>query len=244
MGRHAEEGIQGQESRRSGKELKTRRSSHDLGPQDSTHTTKSKESKSRKNRKASIEAVPYVEPKDVEVRSTHSAERIGDRKRNPHLEHVRDTRVNDTLSELNSVVSNTQYSVPGYEKFKEESGPMDSQFQERVKGEKTGTLTQVGNADMAALMADIQTKIDALLMDTKRDENDDDILSAQIVEEVMDYRTYYCAIAKPSAIATAALVLNLKHNKERKMDLPGRKVDFGASFPPLLQREIPTRFLQ
>jgi hypothetical protein len=180
MGRHAEEGIQGQESRRSGKELKTRRSSHDLGPQDSTHTAKSKESKSRKNRKASIEAVPYVEPKDVEVRSTHSAERIGDRKRNPHLEHVRDTRVNDTLSELNSVVSNTQYSVPGYEKFKEESGPMDSQFQERVKGEKTGTLTQVGNADMAALMADIQTKIDALLMDTKRDENDDDILSAQI----------------------------------------------------------------
>jgi len=180
MGRHAEEGIQGQESRRSGKELKTRRSSHDLGPQDSTHTTKSKESKSRKNRKASIEAVPYVEPKDAEVRSTHSAERIGDRKRNPHLEHVRDTKINDTLSELNSVVSNTQYSVPGYEKFKEESGPMDSQFQERVKGEKTGTLTQVGNADMAALMADIQTKIDALLMDTKRDEHDDDVLSAQI----------------------------------------------------------------
>ena len=64
-----------------------------------------------------------------------------------------------------------------------------------------------------------------------------------LVEEVMDYRTYCCAIAKPSAKPTAALVLNLKHKKERKMDLPGRNVDFGASFPPLLQREIPTRFL-
>ena len=63
-------------------------------------------------------------------------------------------------------------------------------------------------------------------------------------EEVMDYRTYSFVIAKPSAEPTAALVLNLKHkNKERKMDLPGRNGDFGASFPPLLQREIPTRFL-
>ena len=65
-----------------------------------------------------------------------------------------------------------------------------------------------------------------------------------ILEEVMDYRTFCCAIAKPSAKPTAALVLNLKHKKEHKMDLPGRNVDFGASFPPLLQREIPTRFLQ
>ena len=60
----------------------------------------------------------------------------------------------------------------------------------------------------------------------------------------MDYRTYYCAIAalvhKPTA---ARLVLNLEVKKEYKMDLPGRNVDFGALFPPLLQREIPTRFL-
>ena len=60
------------------------------------------------------------------------------------------------------------------------------------------------------------------------------------VEEVMDYRTYCCASAKP----TAALVLNLKVKKECKMDLPGRNVDFGALFPPLLQTEIPTRFLR
>ena len=64
------------------------------------------------------------------------------------------------------------------------------------------------------------------------------------LEEVMDSRKYSCAIAKPSAKPTAALVLNLKHNKERKMDIPGRKVDFGASFPPLLPQEIPSRFLQ
>ena len=55
----------------------------------------------------------------------------------------------------------------------------------------------------------------------------------------MDYRTYCCASAKPSAKPTAALVLNLKLKKECKMDLPGRYVDFGALFHALLPREIP-----
>ena len=64
-----------------------------------------------------------------------------------------------------------------------------------------------------------------------------------LVEEVMDYRTYCCAIAALVQKPTAALVLNLEVKKECKMDLPGRNVDFGALFPPLLQREIPTRFL-
>ena len=65
-----------------------------------------------------------------------------------------------------------------------------------------------------------------------------------IVEEVMDYRTFCCASAKPRAKPTAALVLNLKLKKEcKKMDLLGRYVDFGASFPPVLPREIPTTFL-
>ena len=64
-----------------------------------------------------------------------------------------------------------------------------------------------------------------------------------IFEEVMDYRTYCFASVKPNPKPTAALVLNLKVKKECKMDLPGRNVDFGALFPPLFQREIPTRFL-
>ena len=63
------------------------------------------------------------------------------------------------------------------------------------------------------------------------------------LEEVMDYRTFCCASAKPSAKPAAALVLNLKVKKECKMDLPGRNVGFGALFPPMVQREIPTRFL-
>ena len=38
-------------------------------------------------------------------------------------------------------------------------------------------------------------------------------------------------------------MLNLEVKKECKMDLPGRNVDFGALFSPLLQRKIPTRLL-
>lgn len=152
----------------------------EMAPQASAASTVKSTKKNRKASVVSIETIDVVEPKDAEVRSTHSAERIGKRSRNPHLENVRDTKINDTLSEINSVVSNTQYSVPGYEKFKEKSGPMDTQFQERKKGEKTGTLTQVGNADMAALMADIQTKVDALTMDTKRDTADDEVLQGQL----------------------------------------------------------------
>ena len=34
----------------------------------------------------------------------------------------------------------------------------------------------------------------------------------------------------------------LKKLKEGKIDLPGKHVDFGNSFPLLLQQEIPTRF--
>jgi len=164
-----------------------------LKPQASTQSAK--KGKNRKASVVSIETIDVVEPKDVEVRSTHSAERIGTRSRNPHLENVRDTRINDTLSEINSVVSNTQYSVPGYEKFKKDSGPMDTQFQERVKGEKTGTLTQVGNADMAALMADIQTKVDALTMDTKRDTADDEILQGQLdrCQQHLKITTFRCS---------------------------------------------------
>ena len=63
-------------------------------------------------------------------------------------------------------------------------------------------------------------------------------ISLFTVEEVMDYRTYCCAIASLVQKPTAALVLNLEVKKECKMDLPGRNVDFGALFPPLLQREI------
>ena len=65
----------------------------------------------------------------------------------------------------------------------------------------------------------------------------------RFLEEVMDYRTFCCASAEPSAKPTAALVLNLKVKKECKMDLPGRYDDFGTLFPPLLHQEIPTGFL-
>ena len=68
-------------------------------------------------------------------------------------------------------------------------------------------------------------------------------LPGREVEEVMDYRTFCCASAEPSAKPTAALLLNLKVAKDCEMDVPGWNIDFGASFPPLLQREIPTRFL-
>ena len=59
------------------------------------------------------------------------------------------------------------------------------------------------------------------------------------LEEVMDYRTYCCASAKPGAKPTAALVLNLKLKEECNMHLPGTYVDFGALFPPSFQQDIP-----
>ena len=65
----------------------------------------------------------------------------------------------------------------------------------------------------------------------------------EIVEEVMDYRTFCCAISALVQKPTATLVLHPEVKKEGKMDLSGRNVDFGALFPPLLQREIPARFL-
>ena len=63
------------------------------------------------------------------------------------------------------------------------------------------------------------------------------------LEEVMDYRTYCCASAKPGAETQLGFPSETMINEECKMELPGRYVDFGTLFPPLLQRKIPRKFL-
>ena len=65
----------------------------------------------------------------------------------------------------------------------------------------------------------------------------------RVVEEVMDYRTSGCGSAKPSAKTWLGFPFETRVKEECKMDSPGRYTDFGALFPPVLQREIPTRFL-
>ena len=64
-----------------------------------------------------------------------------------------------------------------------------------------------------------------------------------VVEEVMDYRTYCCGCAKPSAKTQLGFPAETRVNEECKMELPGGCVDFGTLFPLSFQQEIPTRFL-
>ena len=60
-----------------------------------------------------------------------------------------------------------------------------------------------------------------------------------IVEEVMDYRTYCCAIASLVQKPTAALVLNLEDKKECKTDMQNGPTENRTFIRPCVGNRTP-----